>query len=347
MENVRYKVLLIEDNKLDQMAFKRMVEHNELSYDYTVAGSVSEARNILGFERFDVIVSDYALGDGTAFDILDSVKSTPVILVTGAGDEAVAVKTWKSGAYDYVIKDHEQNYLKILPITVENAIGHKKMEGRLRLLSHAILSTDDSIYITDLEGKIIFVNKAFCETYGYEEEEVIGKDGDILWKKGTLVADPESTHRAILGWEVGFFHQRKDGSEFPVSISRSGVKDENGNEIALVMIARDISERMQIESDFRAENRELQIQNQLKKQLAIATCHQLLPMMAELKKTVLSVIAGASGRVSPQLQEKLESANKNVDRVRGIINDFLYISQIEDSEVKTELTDLSYRSVVS
>jgi len=347
MENVRYKVLLIEDNKLDQMAFKRMVEHNKLSYDYTVAGSVSEARNILGSERFDVIVSDYALGDGTALDILDSVKGTPVILVTGAGDEEVAVKTYKAGAYDYVIKDHERNYLKTLPITIENTIGYKKMEERLRLLSHAIVSTDDSVYITDLEGRIIFVNKAFCETYGYGEQEIIGKDCDILWKEGILVADPESTHRAILGWEVGFFHQRKDGGEFPVSISRSGVKDENGNEIALVVIARDISERMQIESDFRAANRELQIQNQLKKQLAIATCHQLLPMMTEIEKTVLSVIAGASGKISPQLQEKLESANKDVDRVCGIINDFLDISQIEDGEAKTELTDLGYRSVVS
>ena len=47
----------------------RMVEDNELSHDCTVAESVSEARNILGSERFDVVIADYLLGDGTAFDI--------------------------------------------------------------------------------------------------------------------------------------------------------------------------------------------------------------------------------------------------------------------------------------
>jgi PAS domain S-box-containing protein len=347
MENTRYKILLVEDDKLDQMAFKQVMESSEFSYDCTVAGSVQEACNILGSERFDVVIADYLLGDGTAFDILDLVKSVPIIFVTGAGDEEVAIKAWKTGAYDYVIKDHERSYLKTLPITIENATRHKKMEGRLRLLSHAIVSTDDSVYITDLEGRIIFVNKAFCETYGYQEEEVIGKDCDILWKKGALVTDPESVHRAILGWEVGFFHKRKDGSEFPVSISRSGVKDEDGNEVALVVIARDISERMQIENDFRTANRELQRQNRLKRQLAVATCHQLLPLMIELKNIVLSAATGALGEVSPKLREKLEFADKNVDKVRGIINEFLEISEIDESRTETELTDFSFSSAVS
>ncbi len=121
MGNTRYKILLVEDDKLDQMAFKRLVEDTELPYDCTIAGSVSEAQSILGSERFDIVIADYALGDGTAFDILDWVKDTPLIFVTGAGDEEIALKAWKAGAYDYLIKDHERNYLKALPIMVENA----------------------------------------------------------------------------------------------------------------------------------------------------------------------------------------------------------------------------------
>jgi DNA-binding NtrC family response regulator len=159
VKDAKHKILLVEDDQLDQMAFMRLVESENLPYDCTIAGSVGEARNILGAEHFDIIISDYSLGDGTAFDVLDLAGDTPVILITGAGDEEVAVKAWKAGAYDYLTKDIERNYLKAVPVTVENTIKFKKTEQQLQLLSGAIMSTADSVYITDLEGKIIFVNR--------------------------------------------------------------------------------------------------------------------------------------------------------------------------------------------
>ncbi len=47
MDTVQYKILLIEDNTLDQMSFERFVEKNAIPYDCTIAGCVSEARRIL------------------------------------------------------------------------------------------------------------------------------------------------------------------------------------------------------------------------------------------------------------------------------------------------------------
>jgi len=132
MDNARYKVLLIEDDKIDQIAFKRLVEDEHLPYDCTIAGSVSEANSILGTNKFDIAIVDYLLGDGTAFDIFDSIKDIPFIITTGAGDEGVAVRAMKAGASDYFIKDGERNYLKVLPATVENVIKHRKAEEKLK-----------------------------------------------------------------------------------------------------------------------------------------------------------------------------------------------------------------------
>ncbi|MFZ2149204.1 MAG: PAS domain S-box protein [Sedimentisphaerales bacterium] len=260
MENTRYKILLIEDNQLDQMAFKRCVDDNAIPYDCTIAGSVSEARCALDSDRFDIIIADHSLGDGTAFDILDSAKDTPVIVVTGAGDEETAVKFWKAGAYDYLIKDLDQNYLKAIPITVENTVSHKKAEKKLQLLSGAIMSTDDSVYITDMQGSIIFVNKAFCNTYGYKEQEIIGKNSAVLWigkHQNRNTRSVFQTRTVGSSWEVGFYHKRKDDSIFPVSLSRSTIKDSKGNEVAIVGVARDISERILIEDELRTENQNL------------------------------------------------------------------------------------------
>ncbi|MHC4395473.1 MAG: PAS domain-containing protein [Planctomycetota bacterium] len=257
MENKKYRILLIEDERLYRMAFKRLVEEEKLPYDCIEAASVAEAQSILDSEKFDIIIADYSLGDGTAFDILGLVKDAPVIFVTGVGDEKVAIKAWKAGAYDYLIKDIQQNYLKAIPITIENAISHKKAREQVQLLSAAVMSTDDSVYITDMDNKIIFVNSAFCRTYGYQQEEVVGKDCDILCKQGRQSADGGEETQHIDTIEVEIHHMRKDSSEFPVFVSRSVIKDENGKEVAFVGVARDISARVFVEDKVRTLNLKL------------------------------------------------------------------------------------------
>jgi DNA-binding NarL/FixJ family response regulator len=131
MGYTKYKVLLIEDNKLDRMAFERFVYNQKLQYDYTAARSISEAKEILKSEQFDIIVSDYSLGDGTALDILSSVKDIPIILITAAEDEQIPINARRAGTYDYLPKDLDRNYLKAVPKTIENAIKHKKVKQAL------------------------------------------------------------------------------------------------------------------------------------------------------------------------------------------------------------------------
>jgi len=335
MENTRYKILLIEDDKLDQAAFERLVREQELPYDYTIAGSASEAQSILSSERFDVVIADYFLGDGTAFDILDLVKDTPIVVVTGTGNEEIAVKAWRAGAYDYLTKDLERSYLKTVPINVENAIRHKKAEDKLRLLSGAVMSTDDSVYITDMNDKIIFVNKAFCETYGYKQEDVLGKDSSLLWLGKPQTANTRTVIRTqgIGGtWEVGFYHKRKDGSIFPVSLSRAIIKDSNGNRMAVVGTARDITERILVEDELRRANLKLKQQNQLKSKLAVMVAEALQRLMAD--ENIRDV----------QMYNK--DNWETIDRARKVISDFLDISQIDAAALELERTELDLCSVV-
>ena len=131
MEYTKYKVLLIEDNKLDRMAFERFVYNQKLQYDYTAARSISEAKEILKTGQFDIIVSDYSLGDGTALEILNSVKDIPIILITATEDEQVPINARMAGTYDYLPKDLDRNYLEAVPRTIENAIKHKIVEEAL------------------------------------------------------------------------------------------------------------------------------------------------------------------------------------------------------------------------
>src|SRR5436190_12191258 len=95
------KLLLIEDDVVDQLAFRRLVKEQRLPYEYTIAGSIAEARKLLAANRFDVIVADYKLGDGSSFDLFDAFAGTPTVFTTGIGHEEIAVKALKLGAVDY------------------------------------------------------------------------------------------------------------------------------------------------------------------------------------------------------------------------------------------------------
>ena len=322
MENTRYKISLIEDNELDQMAFKRFVNNNAIPYDCTISSSVSQAKEVLNTEQFDIITTDHSLGDGTAFDILELAKNTPVIVVTGAGDEETAVKAWKAGAYDYLVKDINQNYLKAIPITVENAIRHNMVEKKLELLSGAVMSTDDSIYITDMQGRIVYVNKAFCKTYGYKEEEIVGQNGNLLWIGKHQSRNTRSVFQTKTlgsGWEVGFYHRRKDESVFPVSLSRSNIKGTKGQDVAIVGVARDITERILTEDELRNESLKLKKKIQIQKEVATI--------------------------VTEAMQRLLEDGN--IETAKRVVSDYADITKIDTDKIKLAKQKFDFNSLIS
>jgi len=117
------------------------------------------------------------------------------------------------------------------------------------------------VFITDTEDRIIFVNRAFCDTYGYSEEEVIGRNTDILLREDSAAAPAQKFYRNLNGLTPASYHRRKDGTEFPVALSISAVRDESGKETARIGVARDISEQVLAEDRIRNINLKLKRTN--------------------------------------------------------------------------------------
>ena len=136
MPDIPITVLLVEDDAVDRMAFQRLVSTENLPYSCVIATSVEAARQQLASGAFDVIILDYQLGDGTAFDLQETALAgdAPVIMLTGAGDEMAAVNALKVGFADYVVKDLDLNYLFALPRIIERAMHVRQSEAERRRL---------------------------------------------------------------------------------------------------------------------------------------------------------------------------------------------------------------------
>jgi len=139
------------------------------------------------------------------------------------------------------------------------------------------MSTHDGVYITNMAGEIIFVNKSFCQTYGYEEAEILGKNYRLL--QDSLRGDAKQKKISTGQLKISeIIHKRKDGSTFPISLSTSMIKDDNKRGVALVSVVRDISERKQAEAQ--REKLIAELQESLAK---VKRLKGLLPICASCK----------------------------------------------------------------
>ncbi len=249
MQEKKYRVLLVEDNKLDQKAFKRFADKNKLPYDLEIADSIAECKRILESNSFDIILQDFELKDGTALDILQLDIEEPVVIITGAGNEETAVKSMKNNAYDYIIKDTGGNYLKVLPPTIDNVIKRKRTEEQLKLIRYSIDNASESTLLLSTSGKILFANQFTFEKLNYSKEELstinwsricpemtakkTGKFATQLKEKGSIKF--EATYR------------KKDGTTYPVNILAN--YQIFGKKEYIFVFAHDITEEKKIEEE--------------------------------------------------------------------------------------------------
>jgi len=173
-------LLLVEDDDVDSEAMERHIHKTGLPYDLKVASTEDEAIEALSSFVFDIVLLDYNLQTTTGLDLLPKVGDTPAIFLTGSGSEEIAIEAMRQGAYDYLIKDPDRNYLKVLSFAVENVlkrkdseIQFKNSEERFRALTE---NTTDLTIIVDTKRIIKYINPAIKNTFDYSMEEVTGKN---------------------------------------------------------------------------------------------------------------------------------------------------------------------------
>ena len=142
------------------------------------------------------------------------------------------------------IQDHRGRVIGLMGVA-EDITAHRFAESQVNLLANAVESAEEMISITDCEHRFIFVNKAFQKQYGHTQAEVWGKTPELLRSPSTPPSLARQITRETLkgGWRGELMNRRKNGTDFPVHLSTSVIKNQHGETIGLVGVARDISEQ--------------------------------------------------------------------------------------------------------
>src|ERR1043166_4472865 len=168
--------------------------------------------------------------------------------------------------------------------TSQDITERRNADAQLATLAHAIESTSEMICITDLDDRFTFVNRAFALAYGYAPEEILGKTPEILFSPNNppeLLSEILAGTRAS-GWRGEVIDRRKDGTEFPVYLATSQIRDQAGRLIGLMGVAQDITARKQAEVALKEAQAKLQAHAEELEGLVEQRTAKLREMVGEL-----------------------------------------------------------------
>jgi PAS domain S-box-containing protein len=129
----------------------------------------------------------------------------------------------------------------------------RRAEDLARRLVHAVQGSREMITICDSARRFVFVNQAFLEAHGYAEGEVLGQHVSLVESPSNPRGLQLEIERGTLGggWHGELISRRKDGSDFPLSLGTSLVRNEHGEVVGLLGVSRDISESKEKERRLR------------------------------------------------------------------------------------------------
>ena len=254
-----YTLLVVEDDE----GLLRLIRKHLTRAGFQTAGVSSGAEAIAWItdNPTTLLLLDYRLPDMSGKKLIETLTtrnlSIPFIIMTGHGDEKVAVETMKLGARDYLVKDAE--FLDMLPSVVNRAAEQLEIESRLHEAEEALKKSEERYHtlfeianvgiIVSVNGKIAQVNSKAEEIYGYSKAELLGQAPHILTPEQYRKRHIEMLDEILNSEEMkktNFEEEgvKKDGSLFPIEISFTITGQEENMVIAVI---RDITERKEIE----------------------------------------------------------------------------------------------------
>lgn len=252
-------VLLVDDNPDHLSLMSHSIkDSNPL---ITVKSVESGEKALEEMKRYscDIAIIDYRMPKMNGIEVLEEMQkkglNIPVIIITGVGDEQIAAKAIKKGAYDYITKTGD--YFSTLPLVIQNTLEHHQLRMEQKSLIRT-LNDSEKRYRDLVEGSpdcilsinacyyIIAVNQKTVEILGYPRVELLGMSILKIFPND----QKEKIHYFLktvqeLEHLAGFQSKAltKKGKLIDIEISSTAQYNDNRELMAIHSIYRDITER--------------------------------------------------------------------------------------------------------
>lgn len=260
------RILLIEDELVTARLLKEKLEKAGYAVEFVRDSEEGIAKAIS--EKYDILAVDYSLPGANGLEVIRILGSKgifpPIVMVTGKGDERIAVEAMKLGAKDYIVKDEDGRYLGLLPRVIQRILSEKNLleekQWAVKALSETqarylalFENTPIGLYRTAPDGQFIDANPALLQMLGVPDRETLLKMSAL-----DFYADPADRNRwkdlveqkgTVNSHEVEAV--RVDGGAIWLEDNARAIRDARGKTLYYEGSLQNISERKKTEERFR------------------------------------------------------------------------------------------------
>ena len=208
----------------------------------------------------------------------------------------------------------------------------ERQRRELYVKEHAINTSITGIMLTDLKGRISYINSAFLTMWNFDQSnEVIGKDSRDFWDSPDLDQAIDSFQEldsdGRQGWRGEYTARRKDESCFDAEVSASLIRDDQGQPVGLMISFIDITDRKLAESELR------RLEEHLFQSQKIEAIGTLASGIAHDFNNILQAISGYiqlvlnKGNIDLASQNYLNEVDFAVERATDLVHRLLTFSR--------------------
>lgn len=144
-EGKSVRILYMEDDAgLARLLQKRLQRQ---CYSVEIARNGDDGLAKLEQAPYDIVLVDYSMPSCDGIDVLrflaERKTSPPIIMITGRGNEKIAVEALQLGASDYIVKDVEMGYLELLPVVIDQVLQKQQLIREREQMLKAVQESED------------------------------------------------------------------------------------------------------------------------------------------------------------------------------------------------------------
>jgi len=365
------KLLLLEDDSSDIELLKKRLAQAWPGWQLVITSTEAGFREALAANRFDLIISDYALAGFHGLEALSIARQrcpeVPFIFLSGMLGDDVAVEALKAGATDYVLKDRPAQLVPAIRRALKEAhvaATRKQIEAQLRFSAKALKtsvlryenlvnSVDGIVWQADFPSLRFTFVSAQCERLlGYPADQWI--DEPDFWQSHIYPRDRERTigllTRLTADHQYDTFEYRMVAADGRVvwfsdmvSVRFESGKTEQAQGVMVDITARKQAEERvsRIQAKLRETNKKLVRRNKEIQNFYHTLSHELKTPLTSAREFVSIVLDGLAGPLTKSQTEYLGIAKDSCNQLRVCIDDLLDATRLETGKMTLEVKPCS------
>ena len=359
-----YRVLVVDDDAVDRMVVRRSLGRGPVRCAVDEAGSAEEALALVGAGAYDAVFLDYNLPglDGQA--LLGRLRATgldlPVVMLTGQGDEQLAVELMKAGAADYLPKA-ALTPARLLG-SLQQAVALRRARAEARAATEALAATaerlrlateaaDLGIWDLDLTRDALALDGRALAILGLDPAAGAGAAPTRAAALARVHPDDHAAVQAALaralapGGDAGYRVEARlvhaDGAVRWIDARGRATfapdPDGASRPVRLLGTVVDVTDRKRAEAALHEARTAAETANRAKSDFLAVMSHELRTPLNAIGGYAQLVDLEVHGPVTPAQHEAMTRIQRAQAHLLTLINDILHFAKLEAGHVRLHL----------